>query len=208
MSSPPDIVNLKELLEPYLDGAKLIDYSTKYLTKPGDNYGSTILALSANIQKLNEEPAILELVAKMPPETAALFQMFQIPLTCIKENETYFQIASTLKNLQMESNVPECDLISVFPIFFGARISLDPEAKVADMGALLILENLKMKGFEVGNRLIGFNVDTSLLVLKVIKINLHGISIIIIWFISELGNVPCSSNSVTIFTTFNLYKKY
>lgn len=70
MSSPPKIDNLKELLEPYLDGAKLIDYKTKYLTKPGDNYGSTILALSTTIQKDDEEPTKLELVAKMPPETA------------------------------------------------------------------------------------------------------------------------------------------
>lgn len=172
MSSPPQIENLKELLEPYLDGAKLIDYKTKYLTKPGDNYGSTILALSANIQNGDEEPTILELVAKIPPETAAFFQMFQVPLTCIKENETYFQIIPTLINLQREANVPESDLINVFPNFFGARISLDPEAKIADMGALLILENLKMKGFEVGDRLIGFDEDTSLLVLKVRFVNI------------------------------------
>lgn len=167
MSLPPQIDNLKDLLEPYLDGAKLIDYTTKYLTKPGDNYGSTILALSATIQTRDDEPTKLELVAKMPPETAAMFQMFQVPLTCIKENETYLQIASTLINLQKEANVPKSDLINVFPDFFGARISLDPEAKIADMGALLILENLKMKGFEVGDRLTGFDEDTTLLVLKV-----------------------------------------
>lgn len=168
MSLPPQIDNLKELLEPYLDGAKLIDYTTKYLTKPGDNYGSTILALSANIQNISDDqPTKLELVAKMPPETADFFHMFQVQLTCIKENETYLQIASTLINLQKEANVPESDLINVFPDFFGARISLDPKAKIADMGALLILENLKMKGFEVGDRLTGFDEDTTLLVLKV-----------------------------------------
>lgn len=171
MSSPPKIDNLKELLEPYLDGAKLIDYSTKYLTKPGDNYGSTILALSATIQSDDEELKKLELVAKMPPETAAFFQMFQVPLTCIKENETYLQIVPTLINFQKEAQIPESDLIDVFPNFYGARISLDPEAKIADMGALLILENLKIKGFEVGDRLTGFDEDTTLLVLKVRQIS-------------------------------------
>lgn len=167
MSAPPEIKNLKQLLEANLDGIKLIDYSTKYLTKPGDNYGSTMLGLSAVVQKGTDEPYTLEMVAKMPPETSIFYEMFQIPLTSVKENGTYGQIASTLLKHQKEANVPEADLIDVFPICYGSRISLDPNAELADSGSLLLLENLRFSGFTVGQRDIGFDEKTTLLILKV-----------------------------------------
>lgn len=75
MLFPPEIKNLNELIEPNLDGAKLIEYTSKYLTKPGDNYGSTILSVSAIVQKDSEEPTTLELVAKLPPSSPAFFRI-------------------------------------------------------------------------------------------------------------------------------------
>lgn len=167
MTAPPEIKNLKELLEANLIGTKLIDYSSKYLTKPGDNYGSTMLGVSAVVQKGNDEPFTLEIIAKMPPETTVFYEMFQIPLTAVKENGTYGLIASTLLEYQKEMNVPEADLIDVFPICYGSRISLDPNAKLADSGALLLLENLRFSGFTVGKRDVGFDEETTLLILKV-----------------------------------------
>lgn len=168
MSAPPEIQNLKEILEENLDGAKLIDYSTKYLTKPGDNYGSTMLGLSAIMQKGSDEPFTLEMVAKMPPETTIFYDMFQIPLTSVKENGTYGEIAATLLKHQKEANVPEADLIDVFPKCYGSRISLDPNAKLADSGSLLLLENLRFSGFTVGERDVGFDEETTFLILKVL----------------------------------------
>ena len=47
MNKVIEIRKLKELLEPVLNGHRIRDYSTKYLTPLGENYGSTILALSA-----------------------------------------------------------------------------------------------------------------------------------------------------------------
>lgn len=167
MAPPPEIKNLKELIEPNLNGAKIIDYTSKYLTKPGDNYGSTILSISAKVQKGSDEPTILELVAKLPPSSPAFFRMFQAPITCVKENLAYDTVASTLINFQKERNVHRSDIIDLFPKFYGARHSLDPDAKLADLDSLLLLENLKFQGFSVGQKDIGFDEDTTLLVLKV-----------------------------------------
>lgn len=185
MVPPPEIKNLAELIEPNLDGAKLVSYSQKYLTKPGDNYGSTILSITAIVQKDSEEPTTLELVAKLPPSSPAFFSMFQAPLTCVKENLTYDKVASTLINFQKERNVHRSDLIDFFPKCYGARNSLDKNAKLADTDALLLLENLKFQGFTVDQKDIGFDEETTLLILQNLA-KLHAVPIAIRYLNPEL----------------------
>lgn len=185
MVPPPEIKNLKELIEPNLDGAKLIDYTTKYLTKPGENYGSTILSVSAKIQQGSDEPTTLELVAKLPPSSPAFFSMFQAPLTCVKENLTYDQVASTLINFQKEKNVHRSDIIDFFSKCYGARNSLDADAKLADTDAVLLLENLKFKGFTIGQKNIGFDEETTLLILMNLA-KLHAVPIAIRYLNPEI----------------------
>lgn len=41
------------------------------------------------------------------------------------------------------------------------------ESEVADADALLLLENIKVEHFENGNRLVGFNTDEAMAVMKV-----------------------------------------
>lgn len=50
MSKPPAIRDLKEFLEPVLEpGVKVLGYQSSFLTAPGDNYGSTMLALTVDV---------------------------------------------------------------------------------------------------------------------------------------------------------------
>lgn len=50
MTQPPVIKNLKELLEPALEpGTQVLGHQTTFLTAPGDNYGSTMLALTVDV---------------------------------------------------------------------------------------------------------------------------------------------------------------
>lgn len=93
--------------------------------------------------------------------------MFQVPITCVKENLTYDTVASTLIKFQNERNVHKSDIIDFFPKFYGVRNSLDPEAKLADTDALLLMENLKFEGFTIGQKDIGFDEETTLLILMV-----------------------------------------
>lgn len=50
MTQPPVINNLKELLEPALEpGTQVLGHQATFLTAPGDNYGSTMLALTVDV---------------------------------------------------------------------------------------------------------------------------------------------------------------
>lgn len=47
-----EIRKLKEFLEKSL-GTKVLEYDLKYLTKPGDNYGSIIQSLDVKVESKN-----------------------------------------------------------------------------------------------------------------------------------------------------------
>lgn len=49
----PEIKQFKEFLERKLNGAKVIEYKTRFLTKVGDNYGSTMLGATVHIKNSN-----------------------------------------------------------------------------------------------------------------------------------------------------------
>lgn len=56
MSQPPVIRNLKEFLEPILSpGTTVLNYRSKFLTAPGDNYGSTMLAVTVDVADVNNK---------------------------------------------------------------------------------------------------------------------------------------------------------
>ncbi len=47
-----EIKNFRSFLERYLDNnTKVLNYTTSFLTAVGDNYGSTMLAVTAKIQE-------------------------------------------------------------------------------------------------------------------------------------------------------------
>lgn len=92
--------------------------------------------------------------------------------------------------LQRETGINDDNLNNLFIHCYGARLSLDTskndfihrieyvinetfycksklDSKVADQNALLVLENIKFKGFQIGDRTKGFNKRDTELILEV-----------------------------------------
>ncbi|XP_023297100.2 uncharacterized protein LOC111679738 [Lucilia cuprina] len=153
MTDVPQIIELDKVIEPHLDGGKLLTYNSRYLTKPGDNYGSVLLAINAKIQTKCGTIKELPLIAKLPPITnELLWQMFQPERTCLTENAVYTYLSPALKELQIEAGIHESMLYDGLSKYYGSRISLDPKATKVDTNAVLVQENLQTLGFRAGNR--------------------------------------------------------
>ncbi|KAI4461870.1 hypothetical protein MML48_5g00005486 [Holotrichia oblita] len=137
------INNLEKVIEPYLKGSEkqFISYETKNLLPAGENYGSTMLSLDINVQNKNGQQETIHCVAKtLPP----------------KKMQEFFNTKVTFKK-EVAFYTTKC---------IGARISSDPNSQDVDEDAVIILENLKHQGFSVGNRFVGFNLETTKLILK------------------------------------------
>ncbi|KAJ8874411.1 hypothetical protein PR048_025260 [Dryococelus australis] len=148
--------DLEELLKSTLDadGTKVKDYSISYLTKPGDNYGSTMLAVDVN---LTPGPRTLSLVAKMLPKSKALQEVFQVEKSVRKEIDMYQLVGPAFERIQKEYNVPEDKYLDFLPVLCGARISSKGDSGPVDETSVILQENLKDKGFETGDRFVGLN---------------------------------------------------
>ncbi|XP_023307518.2 uncharacterized protein LOC111689277 [Lucilia cuprina] len=167
MADVPRIIDLPAVIEPHLNGGKLVSYTSRYLTKAGDNYGSVMLAIMANIQKKSGEIEELPLVAKLPPLTNDLFwQMFQPERTCLTENAVYKYLGPAIRSLQLEAGIPENELFDGFPAYYGSRISLNPNSTKVDRDAVLVQENLQTSGFKAGNRHKPFDLQHTKLILR------------------------------------------
>ncbi|XP_005181822.1 uncharacterized protein LOC101893585 [Musca domestica] len=158
MADVPRIADLAPVIEPHLNGGKLVSYTSRYLTKPGENYGSVMLAITVNVEKPTGETEDIPLIAKLPPITNDLFwALFQPDRTCRTENAVYKYLSSAIRDLQLEAGIPEGELFEGFPKYYGSRISLNPDAEQVDRDAVLLQENLQTSGFKAGNRHVMFN---------------------------------------------------
>lgn len=168
MAPTPELRNLGDVLKSQLGTMlEVKDFKTKYLTSVGDNYGSTMLALTVFVKNHNNgNEQKMELVAKMCPTNQTLFDIFQIDITFVKESCIYTIVAPELMKLQLEKQVPENEILDTFIQCYGARSSLNPSANKVDENAVLILENLKFKGFQVGERSRGFDAEHTELILR------------------------------------------
>ncbi|XP_062552063.1 uncharacterized protein LOC134217332 [Armigeres subalbatus] len=168
MEKPPVIRNLKELLEPVLEpGVTVLGYTSSFLTDPGDNYGSTMLALTVDVTNATgDEPNQLHLVAKMRPSSEEFIVMFQLDITFVKEAALYLNIVPAMIKLQQDVNFPEDEIIDVFCRCYGTRISLKPGSTAVDEDGVILFENLKQSGFVTGDRRKGFNREMGEFVLK------------------------------------------
>ncbi|KAJ8873286.1 hypothetical protein PR048_026920 [Dryococelus australis] len=148
--------DVEKLLQPTLnaEGSRVEGISVRSLTKPGDNYGSTMLAVDVS---LSPGPRTLHFVAKMLPKSAVIQELFQCEVTVRKEVNTYLLVSPAYERIQKENNVPEDKYIDVFPKCYAARTSSKGSAAPVDDSAIILQENLKVQGFECGNRFTGLD---------------------------------------------------
>ncbi|XP_043505689.1 uncharacterized protein LOC122526375 [Polistes fuscatus] len=172
-----DLMETKEIilreLEPLLRltlGDKLIveNYTTTSFLPPGENYGSTILAVDAVIKKEGEmENEHLHMIAKMAPPTEFQRRIFKSSYTFRKEAFMYERLIPYYRNLERDFGIDESELIDVIPKFYGLRLSLDPNVDFDD-NAVILLENLQTRGYYTGKRHIGVNLDHSRLAIRLL----------------------------------------
>nr|CAD7439495.1 unnamed protein product [Timema bartmani] len=143
--------DLEEVMRPHLDSNTSVkSFETTPLTKPGDNYGSNILSLDVILSPGHEK---LALVAKLVPLAAVLREMFQCDITVRKENDMYVLVRPEYEKIQKEKKVPADKFLNAFPACYGARATRGEDVgQPVNDGALLLLENLKAKGYVTGDR--------------------------------------------------------
>ncbi|XP_035792721.1 uncharacterized protein LOC118466930 isoform X2 [Anopheles albimanus] len=179
---PPPIRDLEGLLAPVLPpGTRVHRYEAEFLTAPGDNYGSTMLAVTVHTRRDATDPeekqqhdrseddtsSPLHLVAKMRPSSEEFLEIFQIDTTFVKEAAVYLKIVPTLLELQREQGFGgDGQLIDVFCRCYGARVSLDPSVEKVDADGVMLFENLKLAGYVTGDRRQGFDREQARFVLQ------------------------------------------
>lgn len=158
------IEKLEDLIKDYLgDNREFIDYTAINLNEPGENYGSLMLSLDIKVKnkKTNEEETI-RAVAKTPPTDEFAQKIFNTQVTFKNEIGFYSVIFPFMQKFQKEHSIEPS---TYFPDYIGSRLNLHGGDKV-ETSAVLILENLTEKGFTMGNRFNGFNLNTVKLILK------------------------------------------
>lgn len=174
MAKTPEIENFEEIIDPYLKekGLKLLSYKSRFLTNPGENYGSTMLGITMNVQKSDGNIKEFECVAKLPPMLQEFWEMFQPENTFITETKFYTVLAPEFKKLQIEAGILKNDIIDIFPKCYGFRFNLNTKSynnnddEKVDKNATLVLENLMTCGYKCGDRFQGFDYEHTLIILR------------------------------------------
>lgn len=175
----PLITNLEGLVTPYLNGSKITSYETKFLGKPGDNYGSCMIAISAKIQDVCGIEKNLEMVAKSPPLSDFYFKMFCPERTFRTENAVYLDIVPALEAIERKLKVPENkSLVKIFPKCYGGRLNRYNNIGPVDRDALLVQENLLKSGYTDVNRSEFFDLEHCKFILKNLS-KFHACSIVL-----------------------------
>lgn len=166
-SKIPEVRDLDVLLSKHLGNPiKILKQESKYLTLPGENYGSIMLSVIVDIEDGNSIQSTLYLVAKMIPINEMLKEIFQVQVTFIKELSVYTKIVPALLQLEEEYGIEGYRASSMFCKCHGGRSNLKEEIGTVDSDAMILLENLKTNGFENGDRLKGFDFEPSKFVLR------------------------------------------
>lgn len=153
-SSP--IQNLEALLVHSLGpNFEITNLEWKPLTAPGENFGSVMLAINVTVKQSNKTKT-MNLVAKLPPTSEYLLELFNSPVTFKKELEFYSTLTKEFEELQLECGIEEKDLSILAPKYFGGRLGLHNPNKF-DEQAVIILENLKYSGFGTEDRIYGLD---------------------------------------------------
>lgn len=158
-----EIADLQSLLRKKMGEDLVVERHTAIdLLPPGENYGSLILKVDAVIKrdaKSNDDEE-LHLIAKIPPATQQQRDFFDSPFTFKKESFMYDTIIPRYKKFERDCGIDEADVFDVGPEFYGSRLSLG-DGEDFDDNAVILMENLKVRGYYTGDRYVGLDLDHS-----------------------------------------------
>lgn len=153
--------DLEALLRPTLGRQLVVEsFTSKLLTQPGENYGSTMLDIEVTIRHEKDETSShnLSLVAKLVPPSKFLRKIFDSPITFCKEITCYTSLKLEYEKLQTEMCIPKDKFLDVFTKCYGARTTMSEEiGDKADENAAILLENLKTLNYRLGDRTVGMD---------------------------------------------------
>lgn len=167
--------DLQLMLRPKL-GERLIVNETRQssLLPVGENFACFILKIVARISFLFEnnnnnnydEEKELNLVAKLYPRYDYISTVFDFTIFFKKEIFFYEKIVPTLKKISRDLTKLDFDFV---PEYFGARSSADPKSKRVDENVVVLMENLKSKGYYTGDKVQGIVCNISFNIMKKIS---------------------------------------
>lgn len=169
------VKNLSSLLRQKLgDDLKIVKVDWKNLTDPGENYGSLIIAVNATVA-LGGKTEIHNIVVKLSPPSAWLQELFNTPLTFLKELQFYRDLTPAFIALQRENGITEAEKTWLGARYYGGRMGLE-EGEKFDEQAAIVLENLNYAGYKTVDRLVGLNKSQADLAVRKLG-KLHGLAI-------------------------------
>ncbi|XP_063233297.1 uncharacterized protein LOC134537031 [Bacillus rossius redtenbacheri] len=124
------------------EDAAVAELTVSPLTAAGENFGSVMAAVEARLR--GGDP--VRAVAKLLPMAPFLRDSFDCEVTVRKEVAFYRRLAPELRRLR-----PDLDL---FPACLGARTG---DGDLVDESAVILLEDLKARGFQTRQRLRGLD---------------------------------------------------
>ncbi|KAK9702717.1 Ecdysteroid kinase-like family [Popillia japonica] len=170
-----EIKDFESLIEPSLKpGQKFLWCECKRLLSPGENYGSIMLQVEARVSNQSGANEIIHCVAKTCPPTDMIKEIFNTKVTFKREIEVYKTLVPSLNEFGKENGLD--NVMNFFATFLGGRVSLNPNSDVVDDDAVLLLENLKVKGYDTVDRFTGFNLDCAKFLLNDLA-TLHGVTL-------------------------------
>lgn len=138
-----ELKKLDELLSAKLGPNKKI--KNVEITKPSQNgVGGIMLKLKLLVEDQDGKEEVIHLIAKKIPEDEATRETFDIQNTFKKEIAFYDEILPLLKDFQKEEGIT--DTLDCFAEFYGARYNLNGKIGIVDENAVLLLEDLSVKG--------------------------------------------------------------
>lgn len=142
-----EIRNFTAFLEQHLN-KKVLEYTLKPLTKPGDNFGAIVKSVDVKAVDNSDsdevssfirskfgiifyislvlQPENINLVVKTPVTSPYLAELFKPAISFVKEVRFYSDIIPAVEQFEQASNVPEIERLDAFIQCLGWRISLDP----------------------------------------------------------------------------------
>ncbi|XP_057666279.1 uncharacterized protein LOC130900005 [Diorhabda carinulata] len=160
-----EIVQLEQLLNAQIgEGKKIVNSKVSPLTFPGENYGSEMLKVDVSIEAEDGTHEQIHLVAKLIPRNHFAKIVFNVQVSFMLETKFYEIIIPTLQKFQSKQGYE--NVIDSFPKFYCARNNLRIDSNIIDDDAVLVLENLKAKGYGNVDRRVGFDLSASKLILK------------------------------------------
>lgn len=158
------IKDFEDLIIPCLRSDQIYkSYQCEKLLSSGENYGSIMLRVEVKVITQDGEEEIVHCVAKSCPPPGHLWEVFNTKETFKAEINIYKEIAPALNQFGREKGI-DC-LIHFLPGYIGSRISTRKDSNDVDEDGVILLENLKVNGYGMGDRFAGFDLESTKLIL-------------------------------------------